>query len=649
MRRNTLLLLVFGIVTSRAAAQEGENLLQNFGFESGALAPWFVYGQAEREVVQDLVGAAVPETPVEGDHALRITLENAPGNFWEVGLGQDSPFEQGKVYTLSVFMKSALGDNTVNLKPEQGCCDFPGFGESQVIVGEQWAEFSVTTPAMAEDIAEGRVVFHLGFAPGTLWIDGVRFYEGEYVEPDFGPGDPLDRPCPIAAGIEYDTFAFDIDHTIRWRNGDTVPSRLDISRNGEVLAEDVDVEAEEFVDVRVPPGAYAYELAFEVEGEVCGPVVMDVDTCISGLFASRREEGVRLTWNNGRMYGAVLIFRDGEEIGDTKGTAQSFTDEDAPLGPTTYEVVPDEGICFPAIFFIDVTEPREEGENVLVNPGFEDEILEPWVTYGNVLVEAVEELTEATIAEDPVEGTKALRIDVPEAGANFWDAGLEQSYPFDEGVVYTLSAFVKSAVGERTINFKPQRGCCGFEGFGESQFTFGEEWVEFSVTTPPMPAAVAEGLITFHVAFSPGVFWMDGVRFYEGEYVPPDFEEPVEICDNEFDDDGDELVDCDDPDCEGDERACPTGGVFIRGDADADGALALTDGIKILNFLFLGGDEPTCLKAADANNNGAVDLTGAVSIFNHLFLGGPAPVAPYPACGRDDAAALTCDSFVFCE
>jgi hypothetical protein len=27
--------------------------------------------------------------------------------------------------------------------------------------------------------------------------------------------------------------------------------------------------------------------------------------------------------------------------------------------------------------------------------------------------------------------------------------------------------------------------------------------------------------MTFHVGFAAGEFWMDNVRFYEGDYVPP--------------------------------------------------------------------------------------------------------------------------------
>ncbi|MCZ6794731.1 MAG: thrombospondin type 3 repeat-containing protein [Planctomycetota bacterium] len=71
---------------------------------------------------------------------------------------------------------------------------------------------------------------------------------------------------------------------------------------------------------------------------------------------------------------------------------------------------------------------------------------------------------------------------------------------------------------------------------------------------------------------------------------------------------------------------------FVRGDADANGSINLTDGIVILNFLFLGAGAPGCLDAADTDDDGGVrpTLTDAVIVFSWLFSGGTAPRAPTP-------------------
>ena len=84
------------------------------------------------------------------------------------------------------------------------------------------------------------------------------------------------------------------------------------------------------------------------------------------------------------------------------------------------------------------------------------------------------------------------------------------------------------------------------------------------------------------------------------------------------------------------ERAGGGGEIFRRGDADGDGTINITDGIFLLNHLFLGGAEPPCPDAADANDQGALNITSAVYVLNYLFLGGPAPPAPgADACGPD--------------
>lgn len=80
------------------------------------------------------------------------------------------------------------------------------------------------------------------------------------------------------------------------------------------------------------------------------------------------------------------------------------------------------------------------------------------------------------------------------------------------------------------------------------------------------------------------------------------------------------------------------GGQFIRGDTDDSGGLDLTDGIRILNFLFLGGVDSRCRDAMDSNDSSSVDLADGVYIFQFLFLGGPEPPAPYPTSGTDPTA-----------
>jgi hypothetical protein len=85
---------------------------------------------------------------------------------------------------------------------------------------------------------------------------------------------------------------------------------------------------------------------------------------------------------------------------------------------------------------------------------------------------------------------------------------------------------------------------------------------------------------------------------------------------------------------------------FIRGDADGDGRLNITDGVFTLSHLFLGGVNPLCEDATDTDDRGTVELTDAVYFLNHLFLGGPEPPAPYPTPGDDPTEdGLGCRGF----
>ena len=72
---------------------------------------------------------------------------------------------------------------------------------------------------------------------------------------------------------------------------------------------------------------------------------------------------------------------------------------------------------------------------------------------------------------------------------------------------------------------------------------------------------------------------------------------------------------------------------FIRGDCDGDGEVLITDGLFLLNFLFLGRRAPDCQAACDSFASGFLGTTTAVGIFEYLFLGGPPPSPPFPECG----------------
>ena len=64
---------------------------------------------------------------------------------------------------------------------------------------------------------------------------------------------------------------------------------------------------------------------------------------------------------------------------------------------------------------------------------------------------------------------------------------------------------------------------------------------------------------------------------------------------------------------------------YLAGDATGEGIVDISDPIKILNFLFLGGGKP-CYPGADSDNNNKIDITDAIYLLSWLFRGGPAPI-----------------------
>ena len=89
---------------------------------------------------------------------------------------------------------------------------------------------------------------------------------------------------------------------------------------------------------------------------------------------------------------------------------------------------------------------------------------------------------------------------------------------------------------------------------------------------------------------------------------------------------------------------------FVRGDADGNGTLGITDPIAILAHV--AGEKESglkCLDAADADDSGAVNVTDAAFILASLFQGAAAPAAPFPACGPDPTDdGLGCEAYYRC-
>ena len=98
------------------------------------------------------------------------------------------------------------------------------------------------------------------------------------------------------------------------------------------------------------------------------------------------------------------------------------------------------------------------------------------------------------------------------------------------------------------------------------------------------------------------------------------------------------------------ESSVQAGHTFVRGDANGDGELGITDVIVSLSYLFLSGPVPDCLEACEWNGDGAVELSDAVGELSWIFVFGTPSVPPaastsiYPLvdCGPIPAGGFGC-------
>ncbi len=213
--------LAIGLAASGPGqAQQVTNLIQNGGFETGVISPWNLYANAPsvcaRAVVKDCVGATVPEGPIEGSYCLYANVTTLGANSYAVGLSPrpQQPYQKGKKYTFSVFLKCKTGTLQVNLKPELATGAYTGYGAKVVTMNEKWAEYYTTTPVFAEDVTPGQISMHIGYALAEFWVDDAKLYEGDYVPTRVKNKLGAWSPTPDNKGVDIPH-----DPTLSWKAG----------------------------------------------------------------------------------------------------------------------------------------------------------------------------------------------------------------------------------------------------------------------------------------------------------------------------------------------------------------------------------------------------------------------------------------------
>jgi len=65
---------------------------------------------------------------------------------------------------------------------------------------------------------------------------------------------------------------------------------------------------------------------------------------------------------------------------------------------------------------------------------------------------------------------------------------------------------------------------------------------------------------------------------------------------------------------------------FEHGDVNADGSVAISDVVYLVNYLFKSGPEPIPLETGDVNGNNEATISDAVYLVNYLFKSGNPPI-----------------------
>lgn len=108
---------------------------------------------------------------------------------------------------------------------------------------------------------------------------------------------------------------------------------------------------------------------------------------------------------------------------------------------------------------------------------------------------------------------------------------------------------------------------------------------------------------------------------FNPEQLDADNDSVGDVCDNCID-----IYNPDQADGDGDDigDACE----FICGDSNGDGNVNVSDAVKIINYVFVGGTPPDPMESGDCNCDQTCNISDAVAIINYIFVGGYEPCDP---------------------
>lgn len=413
-------------------------------------------------------------------------------------------------------------------------------------------------------------------------------------------------------------------------------AQLVLLRDGVLLAE-LPGTAMRYRDLAPPPGLHVYELfgvalnGARSKSVFCRifvapepvPPVEDL-ACFSSTISpeSIPPDAVLLLWRNPllpRPYDAIVILRDGTQIAELPGTAQRYVDGGLAPGIYRYDVIAVLGGEKSPPASCEVVVPGPPARNLLyftprypLDPADSDAVTPLPPRPGNRITCRAANARPLQgwsfgVASDP-KFVVPVALDLEDTATQALNGGHGPDFLFLE-VVEDLGGVVMAAI----IN------------------------TDDTATEETLPPGTRHRIL--NIAYGAGPSGTAG-DVYPIRYSSSLGDPPVQVL---FVVDGYEV-----------RPATRPGWVslpekeFIRGDADESGELQITDAMRILTWLFLGGPKPRCMDAADANASAEVNIADPIYILSYLFIGGPEPPAPFPFCGAVPPV-LGCERHKYCE
>lgn len=332
--------------------------------------------------------------------------------------------------------------------------------------------------------------------------------------------------------------------------------------------------------------------------------------------------GTRLVWTSGEDYDVVRVRKDGTLVATLPGDAEAYFDPGSAPGSPTYSVQGELALEFT----IEVECAIEIPDS---GPNFQYRVHDFVLTFDEITGVGAA-ATEFTIQEDPDNVAYPNEI-TGFSMALTYDPQLLSVVQLEQGTGLPSADFFSAEVLGDGID--PSGGITvgAVISLDFSTSLLAETEISaVSAVFETVPATVA-GL---------GESRVTRIRFEDGVHGAIPISGAVAVGTNSYDPTYDAGWATLNPG--------QGGAAFVRGDANDDGAVQISDAVSGLGYLFQGLPTP-CLSALDSNDDGAVDVADVIYLLNFLFSAGPDLPSPTLTCGVDPTAdSLDCTDGSFC-